>query len=60
MKKEYKYVKCEELFKYGEWDVVATIPSHYPNKADMAIISKLDYSDCVDRFVKQVVEKERR
>ena len=56
MKREYKYVKCEELYKYGEWDIVATIPSHYYGKEDMAVISKLDYSDCVNKFVAQVVE----
>lgn len=49
MKKIYKYIRCEELEEYGEWDIMGIIPSHYPGKEDMVIVGKPDYSDYFDK-----------
>ena len=56
MKRIYKYIRCEELEEYGDWDIMGIIPSYYPGKEDMVIVGKLDYSDYVNKFVAQVVE----
>ena len=40
--KEYKYVRCNNLENYPDWDIVKIIPHKTENEYDMAVIMKED------------------